>query len=61
MSILTIVIVLIAVGVLLWVVNSYIPMAGSIKKILNAVVVIAVIVWLMKVFGVWGTLQTAHV
>jgi len=43
--ILNIVLALIVVGVLLWLVNTYIPMAGSIKSILNAVVVIAVVVW----------------
>ncbi|HUG11484.1 MAG TPA: Thivi_2564 family membrane protein [Opitutaceae bacterium] len=48
----TVVITLIVVGVLLWLVNTYIPMAGSIKSILNAVVVIAVIIWLLFAFGV---------
>jgi hypothetical protein len=51
MSLLTIVLVLIIVGVLLWLVNTYIPMAGSIKSILNIVVVICVIVWLLSAFG----------
>jgi uncharacterized membrane protein len=46
------VITLIVVGVLLWLVNTYIPMAGSIKTILNVVVVICVIVWLLRVFGI---------
>ena len=46
-----ILIALIVVGVLLWLVNSFIPMAGSIKSILNAVVVIVVVVWLLNVFG----------
>jgi cation transporter-like permease len=44
-------IALIVVGVLLWLVNRFIPMAGSIKSILNAVVVICVVVWLLNVFG----------
>jgi len=42
---------LIVVGVLLWLVNTYIPMARSIKSILNAVVVIVVVVWLVNLFG----------
>lgn len=54
MSLITVVITLIVVGVLLWLVNTYIPMAGSIKKILNAVVVIAVVIWLLYAFGVLG-------
>jgi hypothetical protein len=55
--ILNIVLALIIVGVLLWLVNTYIPMAGSIKSILNAVVVIAVVVWVLRVSGVWMDLQ----
>lgn len=51
MSLITIVVVLIIVGFLLGIINAYIPMAASIKSILNAVVVIAVIIWLLSVFG----------
>ena len=47
------VLVLIIVGVLLWLVNRYLPMASAIKSILNFVVVVAVILWLLKVFGIW--------
>lgn len=54
MPLITIVITLIVVGLLLWLVNTYIPMAASIKKILNIVVVIAVILWLLYGFGVLG-------
>jgi hypothetical protein len=54
MSLITVVLTLIVVGVLLWLVNTYIPMAGSIKRILNVVVVIAVILWLLYGFGVLG-------
>jgi len=52
MPLLSIVIVLIVVGVLLWLVNTYIPMAQPIKSILNIVVVICVILWLLSIFGV---------
>ena len=51
MPLLQIVIVLVVVGVLLWLVNSFIPMQGTIKSILNAVVVICVVLWLLNVFG----------
>jgi hypothetical protein len=53
MPLIEIVIVLIVVGVLLWLVNTYIPMAGPIKSLLNAVVVIVLVVWVLKVFGLW--------
>jgi hypothetical protein len=52
MSLLTICITLIVIGVLLWLVNTHVPMDGKIKNILNAVVVIAVIIWLLYAFGV---------
>ncbi|MGC4104114.1 Thivi_2564 family membrane protein [Ferruginibacter sp.] len=55
-----IVLVLIAVGVILWLINKYIPMQGTIKNILNAVVVIVVVVWLLKVFGMWDDLLRLH-
>jgi hypothetical protein len=51
MPLLHVVVVLIVVGVLLWLVNTYIPMQATIKKILNAVVVIAVVLWLLNGFG----------
>ncbi len=52
MSLISLVITLIVVGVLLWLVNTYIPMDGKIKKILNVVVVICVVVWLLFAFGI---------
>jgi hypothetical protein len=61
MSLVTIVVTLIIVGVLLWLVNTYIPMDGKVKKILNIVVVVAVVLWLLNVFGVWGHLHDVRV
>lgn len=54
MSLISLVLTLIVVGVLLWLVNTYIPMDAKIKKILNAVVVICVVIWLLYAFGVLG-------
>ena len=53
MPLLNIVVVLIVVGIGLFLINRFIPMASSIKSILNAVVVIAVLIWLLQVFGLW--------
>ena len=61
MPLIQLVIVLVVVGLVLWVINSYIPMQATIKKILNVVVVIAVIVWIMSVFGFIGKLSTIHI
>jgi hypothetical protein len=55
-----ILVALVVVGVLLWLVNSFIPMAGSIKSILNAVVVIVVVLWLLNVFGVLHSFSRIH-
>ena len=52
MPLLQVLIVLIVIGVLLWLVNSYIPMDARIKQILNIVVIIAVILWLLSAFGI---------
>ena len=54
MSLISLVVSLIVVGVLLWLVNTYIPMDGKIKKTLNVVVMICVVLWLLSVFGVLG-------
>ncbi|MBO9582428.1 MAG: hypothetical protein J7498_16200 [Sphingobium sp.] len=61
MPLLTIVIVLIVVGLLLWLVNTYIPMDSKIRGILNAVVVIIVVLWLLQAFGILGSLNNVRV
>jgi hypothetical protein len=61
MSLVEILLLLIIIGVILSLINGYVPMAGSIKSILNAVVVIAVIVWLLKVFGLLTTIPHVRV
>jgi hypothetical protein len=61
MPLLQVVMMLVVVGVLLWLVNRLIPMAGSIKSILNAVVVISVVVWLLNVFGLFNSLSSIRV
>ena len=60
MSLLTIFLVLIVVGVILWLVNTYIPMDRKIKSILNAVAVIVVIIWLLQSFGLLDSLRSVH-
>ncbi|PKO98341.1 MAG: hypothetical protein CVU13_10855 [Bacteroidetes bacterium HGW-Bacteroidetes-8] len=61
MPVLTILIVLIVAGIVLWLVNTYIPMDRQIKKILNIVVVIVVIIWLLRIFGVLDFLKDVSV
>jgi uncharacterized membrane protein YhdT len=52
MSLISLAVTLIVIGVLLWLVNTYIPMDGKIKNILNGVVVICVVLWLLFAFGI---------
>jgi hypothetical protein len=61
MPLVQILVLLIVIGVVLYLINQYIPMAASIKSILNAVVVIAVIVWLLNVFGLLSTNSRIHI
>jgi len=60
MSLVNLIVVLIVVGVILWLINTYLPMDGKIKAILNGVVVIAVVLWIFQVFGVLSSLNTIH-
>jgi hypothetical protein len=60
MPLIQILITLVVVGVLLWLVNSFIPMAGTIKRILNAVVVIGVVLWLLNVTGLLHSISRIH-
>lgn len=61
MSLINLIVILVVVGVLLWLVNNYIPMDSKIKQILNIVVVIVVVLWLLQVFGVLGSVGGLHV
>lgn len=61
MELIQFVFVLIVVGVSLWAVNTYIPMDAKIKRIMNIVVVIAVVIWVLNVFGLLGPLHTIRI
>ena len=61
MLLFTVLIVLVVVGVILWLINNYIPMDRKIKSILNVVVVVVVIIWLLQAFGLLGSIQNMHI
>jgi len=61
MSLIGLIITLVVVGVLLWLLNSYVPMDSKIKTILNVVVVIVVVIWLLQAFGVLGSLHDLRI
>lgn len=61
MPLINIVITLIIVGMALWLINRFIPMASSIKTILNVVVVVAVAVWVLQATGLWGPISSYRI
>ncbi|MBU4317721.1 MAG: hypothetical protein KKF30_10655 [Proteobacteria bacterium] len=61
MPLINLIIILVVVGLILWLVNNYIPMDRKIKSILNVVVVIVVVLWLLNVFGVIGSISGIRV
>jgi hypothetical protein len=61
MTLVNIVVVLVAAGLLMWLINTYIPMATAIKSLLNVVVFVVVLVWLLQVFGVIGPIAGLHI
>jgi formate hydrogenlyase subunit 4 len=61
MPLINLIVVLLVVGVLLWLVNTYIPMDRKIKNILNIVVDIFVVIWLLQAFGVLGSLDSIRI
>jgi hypothetical protein len=61
MSLIGLVMTLVVVGVLLWLLNNYVPMDSKIKSIINAVVVIVVVVWLLQSFGILGSLRDLRI
>ena len=61
MSLISLIITLAVVGVLLWLINTYIPMDVKIKKILNVVVIILVVLWLLSAFGVLGNISNVQI
>jgi hypothetical protein len=56
-SLISLIVTIVVVGVILWLINTYIPMQATVKKILNAVVIIILILWLLQAFGVMGPLN----
>jgi hypothetical protein len=56
-TLISLMLTIVVVGVILWLINTYIPMQVTVKKILNAVVIIVLILWLLRAFGLLGTLN----
>ena len=61
MDLLTVIIVIVFVGVALCLINRYVPMDGKIKTILNWAVVIVLVVWLLKIFGIFAHLSSVTI
>jgi hypothetical protein len=61
MPLVNLVVILIVVGVLLYLVNNYIPMDSKIKSILNIIVVIGVVIWLLQAMGMMGPINAIRI
>jgi hypothetical protein len=61
MPLINIIVVLVVIGVALWAINTYIPMAKPVKSILNVVVVLVIVLWLLQVFGIIGSVNSIRV
>jgi hypothetical protein len=61
MTLVGIVVVLVVTGLILWLINTYIPMAGAIKSLLNIVVFVVVLIWVLQVFGLIGPINGLHI
>lgn len=61
MPVVMIIIVVVVVGFLLWLAEKYVPMDATIKRILEAIVIIALVIWLLQVFGIWAMIMGATV
>ena len=59
-SLVQIAVILIVVGLILWLINTYIPMAGGLKALLNVVVFVVILIWLLQVFGLLGAIPGIH-
>ena len=61
MTLVDIVLVLVIAGLVMWLINTYIPMAAGIKSLLNVVVFVVVAVWLLQGFGIVGNIPGVHI
>lgn len=61
MSLITLILTLIFIGIIMWLINSLLPMDPLIKRIINIVIIIAVIIWLLRIFGVWGEISSVKI
>jgi hypothetical protein len=57
MSLLSLIVTLVVVGVVMWLINTYLPLEPGIRKLLNAVVILLVVLWLLSAFGLMGSLS----
>jgi hypothetical protein len=61
MTLTDIVVALVVVGLILWLINTYIPMAAAIKSLLNVIVFVVVLIWILQVFGMIGPINGIHI
>jgi hypothetical protein len=61
MTLVQIAVVLVVIGLVMWLINTYIPMMGAIKSLLNLVVIVVVVIWLLQIFGIIGPIPGVRI
>jgi hypothetical protein len=61
MSLISLIVVLVIIGVVMYLINAYIPMEANIKRLLNIAVIIFLVIWMLSAFGLLGPLSTIRI
>jgi hypothetical protein len=61
MTLINIVVILVVIGIIMYLINAFIPMAGAIKTLLNLVVFVVVLIWLLGAFGIVIAIPGVHI
>jgi hypothetical protein len=61
MTLVDIVLIFVVIGLVMWLINAYIPMAAGIKSLLNIVVFVVVLIWVLRVFGIVGEIPGVRI
>jgi hypothetical protein len=60
-TLIDIVLIFVVIGLVMWLINAYIPMTAGIKSLLNIVVFVVVLIWVLRIFGLVGEIPGVHV
>jgi hypothetical protein len=61
MTLVNLIIILVVIGLVMWLINTYIPMAAGIKSLINIVVFVVVLIWVLRIFGLVTSIPGVHI